>query len=53
MELIEKDATEDEVAKHDFTKLYEAQRPELPQTTWRQWYRVLSSRRGSSSPSSQ
>ncbi len=53
MELIEKNATEDEVAKHDFPKLYEAQRPELPQAAWRQWYRVLSSRRGSSSPSSQ
>lgn len=53
MELIEKDVTEDEVAKHDFTKLYKAQRPELPQAAWRQWYRVLSSRQGSSSPSSQ
>ena len=31
MELIEKNATEDEVAYHDFPKLYEAQRPELPQ----------------------
>jgi glyoxylase-like metal-dependent hydrolase (beta-lactamase superfamily II) len=53
LELIEKGVTEDEVTKHDFPKLYEAQRPELPQAAWRQWYRVLSLKRGFSSLSSQ
>ena len=53
MELIEKGATEDEAAIHDFPKLYEAQRPELPQAAWRRWYRALSLRRDSSSLSSQ